>query len=161
MALFLSQMVDKAAPTTTNVQLPVLSFVFLALMFIVHTKSNQPMQPIQKTPRSAPSTWPPKWFIGSDPTYKILAYISPMLQLPYTSTVNLQICILPIDPVNLKKIQPEDIGTKSSTGPLLESHYSYICFTRYYPIPYNYNYRRLIINTLHMSYCPTAPYKYL
>ena len=32
-------------------------------------------------------------------------------------------------------IQPADIVTKSSTGPLLRSHYSYIRGTRYYPPP--------------------------
>ena len=35
--------------------------------------------------------------------------------------------LLTIDPVKIKPtIQPEDIGTKISTGPLPECHYSYV-----------------------------------
>ena len=41
-----------------------------------------------------------------------------------------------IDPIKLKKkIQPDDIGTKSSTGPVLEGHHYYIHGTRYYMLP--------------------------
>ena len=41
--------------------------------------------------------------------------------------------LLTIDPVKLKTtIQPADIVTKSSTGPLLKHHYSYICGAWYY-----------------------------
>ena len=45
-----------------------------------------------------------------------------------------QYSLLTIDTFKLKStIQTEDIITKSSTGPLLKCHYSYIFFTRYYP----------------------------
>ena len=70
--------------------------------------------------------------------------------------------LLNIYPVRLKTtIQTADIGTTSFTGPLLEYHYSYICGARYYPSPDSNNYLRLALDTLHTSYHPTAPSKYL
>ena len=44
--------------------------------------------------------------------------------------------LLTIDPIKLKAtIQPEGIGNKISTGPLLERQYSYIRGDCYYPPP--------------------------
>ena len=57
-------------------------------------KLNHPLQHIQYTPRSAISTWPPKWSHGPDITYKTFNLNSLMLQLPSTSTFNLKSILL-------------------------------------------------------------------
>ena len=109
-----------------------------------------------------------------------------MLQLPSKSKINLQLKllnqtisqaglrillsllilsidkydILTIDPVKLKTtIHKVDIDTKSSNGPLLKRHNSYILFARYYPPPDSNHYCRLSLETLHTYYFLLAPHK--
>ena len=73
-ASFLLQMVAKAALPMTNMQFPDSSSIFLDFLSIGQPKPNQPLQTIQRTPRSAPYTWSTKWYIKSDPSYKTLAF---------------------------------------------------------------------------------------
>ena len=73
-----------------------------------------------------------------------------------------QYYLLTIDSVKFKTtIQTEYIGTKSSIGPLLERHYAYIYFTRYYPLRNRNYYRRIALDTLRISCCPADPSKNL
>ena len=66
-----------------------------------------------------------------------------------------------LTPVKFKKIQPEHIGTKIPTEPLLECHYSYIRGFCYYPSTNSNHFLRLSLNTLCIVYCLTATSKYL
>ena len=69
MALLLSQMMMKS-----NSQLPASSTVSFELPSIGKSKPNQPLQPIQQTPRSKPSTWRPKCSNGPNPSFKNLGF---------------------------------------------------------------------------------------
>ena len=89
MAFFILQLVEKAVTPMRNAQYPALSYVFLALLFINHSKPNQPLQHIPHTPKFSPSIWPPKWYNGSNPSYETLDSMYLMLQLPYMSTANI------------------------------------------------------------------------
>ena len=64
-----------------------------------------------------------------------------------------QYTILTIDCLKLKStIHPSDIGTKISTGTLLNCHYFYIHSARYYPLFGSDCYRILAIETIRTSY---------
>ena len=54
LASFILQMAEKAVNTTAKMQLTASSSVFLALTSIGQPKPNQPLEPIQQTPRSTP-----------------------------------------------------------------------------------------------------------
>ena len=89
------------------------------------------LQPILKNLGFQVSDAPTPIYEDSQPTIVIIKANHLIIRV---KQVSVPICYIhekyvpiTIDTVKLKtNIQPEDIGTKISTGPLLECHYSYI-----------------------------------
>ena len=87
MALLIFHIVENSVLLMTNASYRNSSSVFSELQSIGDPKPNQDLRLIQQTSRLELSTWPPKWSNCSNPSYKILDSKSPMIQLPYMSTV--------------------------------------------------------------------------
>ena len=86
--------------------------------------------------------------INSNHLTCIFKHISVLINYAHEESV-----LLSIDPVKLKPtIQPSDIGTKSSTVPLLKQSYSYIHGTCYYPLQESGHYSSLSLDTLCTPY---------
>ena len=113
--------------------------------FYLATKMVQWLQPIQQNLDFQVSYAPTPIYRYSQPTIGIMKANHLTIQVKNIDVpihiVHEKYYLLAIDPVKLKPtIQPEDIGTKSSNGPLLERHYSYIHGSRYYPLPNSNHY---------------------
>ena len=102
----------------------------------------------------------------SQPTIDVIKTNHPKIIVKHIAVpihyVHEQYVLLTIYTVKLKtNIQPADIGTKSSTGPLFKKHSSYIRGARYYPPPDSDQYIRLELDTLITPYLSMDPTKYL
>ena len=185
-ASLILQTEDKAVPKTKNPQSPASSSIFKVLTSIGLPKHNRTLMPIPQTERPEPSICPKKkvqwlWPILKNLGFQVSDAPTPIYNNIQPRTDNIKknhltirdnhivatilyvhdkYDLLNIYPVKLRTIiQPEDIGNKRSTGPLIYCHYSYIPGTRYYHTPNSDHYHRFSYDALRKAYHPTDPSK--